>query len=86
VRKRHWKNRAEEIKLNPNSAPTFATQPNLERMKRGMAPQKFNERTGLWESMELHHTPPQRQGGLFDFVELWPEEHVKLDNFRQLGY
>ena len=41
--------------------------------------------TGKLESMELHHDPAQRDGGLFDFIKVWPDEHVKLDPKRYLG-
>lgn len=52
-------------------------------MKKGLAPQRFNPNTGKIESMELHHTPiPQRNGGLFDFIKVWPDEHKAIDIFR----
>lgn len=36
------------------------------------------------ESMELHHhVVPQRKGGLFDFMKVWPDEHKALDPFRR---
>jgi hypothetical protein len=35
--------------------------------------------------MELHHIPPQREGGLFDFIELWPDEYAAIDKFRYTG-
>jgi len=35
--------------------------------------------------MELHHDPAQRDWGLFDVVELWPDEHAQADKYRQLG-
>jgi hypothetical protein len=35
-----------------------------------------------WESVELHHEPPQRDGGLFDFEELTVEEHMAKDPHR----
>ena len=57
----------------------------MERMRRGLASQRLNRETGIWESKELHHIPPQREGGLFDFVELWPEEHAAVDTYRYLG-
>lgn len=77
VRQRYWKN---EAYFNPEKYPG-----NVDRMKKGLAPQRFNEDTGLWESMELHHTPPQRDGGLFDVIKVWPDEHAELDSFRKLG-
>jgi hypothetical protein len=33
---------------------------NLDRMKRGNAPQDYNPKTGQYESRELHHVDPQR--------------------------
>ena len=57
----------------------------LERMEKGLAPQQLNPLTGNLESKELHHIPPQREGGLFDFIEVWPNEHANLDDFRYLG-
>ena len=86
VRKRYWKNQAERIKSDPSFRPDYGNPGNIKRMEKGLAPQRLNEKTGLWESMELHHIPPQREGGLFDFFELWPEEHAKLDDLRHLGY
>jgi hypothetical protein len=54
-------------------------------MERGLAPQRRNLGTGEMESKELHHIPPQREGGLFDFIELWPDEHSQTDALRRLG-
>jgi hypothetical protein len=78
VRARYWKNQA--IK-----EPEKYTSEQLERMKKGLAPQRFNEEKGIWESKELHHEPPQREGGLFDVEELWPDEHANADKFRKTG-
>ena len=78
IRRRHWKN---EALYNPSAW----SKSNLERMRRGLAPQQRNRRTGVWESIELHHTPPRREGGLFDFVPLTPDEHAAVDSFRHLG-
>jgi diadenosine tetraphosphate (Ap4A) HIT family hydrolase len=53
-------------------------------MRKGLAPQRLNPNTGLMESMELHHhVVPQRNGGLFDFMKVWPEEHRAIDPFRK---
>ena len=54
---------------------------NLERMKRGLAPQRINPTTGELESMTFHHDPPQRAGGLFDVEMLWPDDHAIVDSF-----
>ena len=85
VRARHWKNEAlkhrkglslnKEMKYEPTSE-------NIKRMERGLAPQDYNVAKQRWESIELHHEPPQREGGLFDFIEVTVEEHKKLDPHR----
>ncbi|WP_025667026.1 RHS repeat-associated core domain-containing protein [Aquimarina megaterium] len=79
VRARHWKNRAKNAKSGE------FTKDNLARMKKGRAPQRYNEETGKMESMELDHRPPQRDGGLFDFEEVWPDEHAAQDPYRHTG-
>lgn len=78
IRARFWKN---EGLLN---AAEYS-EANLARMKQGLAPQRTNPVTGKVESMELHHDPPQRDGGLFDVERLWPEEHAEVDPFRHVG-
>ncbi|MBI3259484.1 MAG: hypothetical protein HYZ54_08440 [Ignavibacteriae bacterium] len=77
VRRRFWK--TEVVKHPEKYAPE-----QLERMKKGLAPQRLNTQTGKMESMELHHDPAQRDGGLFDFVPLWPDEHAGVDSLRRL--
>jgi hypothetical protein len=81
VRSRHWKNQAELAKSDPGHKYRVE---DIPRMERGLAPQQFNPKTGQMEAMELHHIPPKREGGLFDFIEVWPEEHSKLDPNRYL--
>jgi hypothetical protein len=76
VRRRYWKNRAH---FHPHKYEPV----DLERMKKGLAPQRVNS-AGELESMELHHIPPQREGNLFDVIEVWPEEHALLDSCRQI--
>ena len=78
VRQRFWKNEAHYNPGNYNAD-------NLARMQRGLAPQRINPRTGQLESMELHHTPPQREGGLFDVRPVWPDNHALIDPFRHTG-
>jgi len=78
VRQRYWKNEAQNNAGNYSDA-------NLDRMKQGLAPQRVNPTTGDVESMELHHTPAQRNGGLFDVQPVWPDEHAAVDPFRQTG-
>jgi hypothetical protein len=79
IAQRHWKNESmKEGALEKWNAE------NVARLKRGAAPQRKNPKTGELESMELHHHPvPQRHGGT-DFIEVWPEEHAKIDPFRRL--
>ena len=78
VRQRYWKNEA--FFNSGRHEPE-----NLLRLQKGLAPQRFNRATGQTESMELHHTPPQRNGGLFDVEPLWPDEHAVRDAFRHIG-
>jgi RHS repeat-associated protein len=78
VRERIWKN---EAFFN---ASNYSVN-DLSRMRGGLAPQQLNPRTGQLESMELHHWPPQRAGGLFDVEKVWPNRHARIDPFRQLG-
>ncbi len=80
VRKRYWKNEA-----HLNSDRFAKSTKNLERAKKGLAPQKENPKTGKMESIELHHIPPKRDGGLFDFIEVTPQQHAMLDECRHLG-
>ena len=84
VRARYWKNKAldhkngkafGELKYDP-------TPENIKRMERGLAPQYTVKGTGKVESIELHHEPPQREGGLFDFEELTVREHMDKDLYR----
>jgi RHS repeat-associated protein len=74
VRQRFWKNEA----LTGTYSET-----NLLRMQKGLAPQFRNPTTGLMESMELHHTIPQRNGGLFEFIKVTPDQHRLIDPFRR---
>ncbi len=78
VCQRIWKNEAF------SNTENYAVE-NVARMRKGLAPQRFNEETGLLESMELHHWPPQREGGLFDVQKVWPSEHANIDPFRKIG-
>lgn len=78
VRQRFWKN---EALYNPGEY----TKPQLEAMKRGRAPRRWDHGKGAWESKELHHDPPQREGGLFDVNPVWPGEHALRDPCRRIG-
>ena len=54
-------------------------------MKKGLAPQRYNLDTEKFESIELHHDPAQRLGGLFNFLEVTPDQHARLDPNRFVG-
>ena len=77
IRKRIWRN---EAYYNPKNYSSL----DLKRMKKGLAPQRFNKKFNKIESKELHHMPPQRKGGLYNVKMLWPEEHANEDEFRKL--
>jgi len=84
MRKRFWKNEAEE----PSAADQYGAA-NIGRMKRGSAPQRQRP-DGSWESMELSHEPiPERDGGML-LTPRWPEDHAIMDpgGYRRLppGY
>lgn len=84
VRARHWKNKAFDHK-NGEVFSVLKYEPtpeNIKRMERGLAPQTYNKKAEKWESIELHHEPPQRKGGLFDFEELTVKEHMEKDFHR----
>jgi RHS repeat-associated protein len=76
IRKRFWKNKV------ISNATEYSAE-NLQRMKKGFAPQYPNPKNGILESMELHHNPPQRDGGIWDFIEYTIEEHKSVDPFRR---
>ncbi|MDD2999906.1 MAG: RHS repeat-associated core domain-containing protein, partial [Candidatus Riflebacteria bacterium] len=78
VRARYWKNEAAANATNYSET-------NLARMQKGLAPQRINPTTGKIESMELHHAPAQRNGGLFDVQKVWPDDHAAIDPFRKTG-
>lgn len=80
VRGRFWKNEA----ANPQNGTWNATQ--LDRMKRGLAPQRYNFDKGGIESMDLSHEPvPFRNGGR-NIVPRWPQDHAAIDPYRHPGY
>jgi hypothetical protein len=81
VRGRFWKN----VASDPKQAAQWDAA-NLERMKQGLAPQRFNPDKGDVESMELSHEPvPKRDGGR-DIVPRWPQDHAAVDPHRHPGY
>jgi exonuclease VII small subunit len=81
VRGRFWKN----VAADPRQAAQWDAA-NLERMKQGLAPQRFNPDKGDVESMELSHEPvPKRDGGR-DIVPRWPQDHAAVDPHRHPGY
>jgi RHS repeat-associated protein len=76
VRQRFWKN---EAYLNNE----LYLKEDLIRMRQGLAPQRLNP-VGLKESMELHHHKiPQREGGLYKFIKVTPDEHKAIDVYRK---
>jgi hypothetical protein len=80
VRSRFWKNEA--------ASPQYGTwdAEQLDRLGRGLAPQRYNLDKGGIESMELSHEPiPFRFGGR-DVVPRWPQDHAAVDPFRRPGY
>jgi hypothetical protein len=54
---------------------------DLPRMRKGLAPQRINPRTGKLESKQLHHL---RGRNTFDphnpkyLKPLWPDEHIRI--------
>jgi hypothetical protein len=78
VRQRFWKNEALQH-------PDKYSPENLQRLQKGLAPQRKNPTTGEIESMELHHDPPRREGGLFDVKPYWPDDHAAIDPYRHTG-
>lgn len=87
VRTRHWKNEALKHRQgSPKKNLNYElTEENLARMEKGLAPQKYNNDLKKWESIELHHDPARKDGGLFDFIEVTPQEHADMDPSRYLG-
>lgn len=80
VRSRYWKNRSEAATQGEFSVD------NLRRMSRGAAPLDYNTRAGQWESRELHHFDPQRNGGShapINLREVTPDQHRALDPHRK---
>ena len=80
VRARYWKNEAAKNGHKYSSR-------NLERMRKGKAPQRFNNKTGKYESRELHHKIPRRCGGSNskrNLKQVWPEEHASIDRYRHV--
>ena len=75
VKKRYWKN---EAHLN---AENYSAE-NLARMKKGKAPLVRYPENGKEYPMELHHNPPQRNGGLYDVEPITPWDHNAIDPFR----
>jgi RHS repeat-associated protein len=80
VRGRYWKNEAANPQIDSWSDS------NLDRMRRGLAPQRHNRDKGGTESMELSHEPiPYRDGGTA-VIPRWPQDHAAVDPYRFPGY
>jgi hypothetical protein len=81
--------RANEAHYNPVNYPLE----NPTRIKLGRAPQRLNIDTGKMESLELHHTIPQRSNTpntpkvntCKNLWTVWPEEHEEIDLLRHTG-
>lgn len=86
VRARFWKNLASNLSRTRKVLCENFTQTNVERMRRGLAPQRYSRDKGGIESMELSHEPvPMRLGGK-SLVPRWPKEHALRDFYRRTGY
>ena len=81
VRQRYWKNEA----TDPAVGEIYGAE-NIDRMKKGYAPQRYNPDKGGMESMELSHEPIPRRDGGKDFVPRWPQDHAEVDPYRHPGY
>lgn len=81
VRSRYWKNEA----ARAGNGGQYS-KPNLDRMRRGQPPQRYNPDKGGIEQMELSHEPiPARDGGR-NLVPRWPQDHASVDPWRRPGY
>lgn len=81
MRARFWKNEAARAGTTGQWSAA-----NIERMRRSLAPQRFNYDKGGMESMELSHEPiPMRDGGR-TLVPRWPQDHAAVDPYRRTGY
>ena len=89
AREKYWKKEAKKNKKD-------YSQHNLDRMKKGKAPQMkvkvLNNKTDKEEtkvvSMELHHKKPQHLGGSnksTNLQKVTPWEHEAIDDFRHTG-
>ena len=74
IRQRHWKNKAFYNSSNYNQA-------NLQRMQKGLAP-LVKYKNGKWYPMELHHPHGRIGRNIYDFIEVTPWKHAKVDPFR----
>jgi len=74
--------------MNEAILPTRSdfTPEDIERMKLGLPPRRFNPDKGGIESMERSHEPvPKREGNILT-VPRWPQEHAAVDTYRRPGY
>jgi len=90
VRARLWKNEALNVEKGKMTDAIKEncykpTPENMTRMRKGLAPKELNPKNGKMESVEWHHNPPQRDGGLFDVEPMRPVDHAKHDSSRHLG-
>ncbi|WP_025228633.1 RHS repeat-associated core domain-containing protein [Fimbriimonas ginsengisoli] len=81
IAKMHWKARAND----PTPEDGF-TDSDLERMRHGRGPQRWNDDKGGLETKEISHEPiPYRDGGN-TYRERWPQDHARVDPSRHPGY
>jgi|GEM_PF-2576374 len=86
VRRRYWKNKANRHKMGQVTEKILyePTPQNIKRMERGKPPLAMDYDLNQLVSVELHHCPPQCEGGLFDVIEVTPSMHAELDASRKL--
>ncbi|MDZ7653983.1 MAG: RHS repeat-associated core domain-containing protein [Burkholderiaceae bacterium] len=80
VTRREWKNEAASPTRGDYSAA------DMERMRQGLPPQRYNPDKGGIESMERSHEPVPRRDGGTETVPRWPQEHAAVDPMRRPGY
>jgi hypothetical protein len=79
-RRADWKKEAE------NPTRDDFTDEDMERMRKGLPPRRFNPDKGGVESMERSHEPTPRRDGGTETVPKWPQEHAEVDEDRYPGY
>ena len=75
VRQRYWKNEA--LTNYKEYSPE-----DLLRMSQGRAPLALNPNNGKMYPMELHHPNGRKGSDLFNFIQVTPWKHAKIDKYR----